>query len=235
MFEDHYEVEVHLLERSVWEHERRIEAPVLLRYLGSDYEVVERYLPAGNVHCIISLPKGMPLIAAAYPFGEYAPSGCLFDPRTADAPPLQAFLDSREGPAADALLRYRKEFAPLLSDLDLNALRSSIWEGTGGRPWTADWGSLYLDVSLNPSKPVTVTSREEFEIEIPFESGGWWLCDQRGIKPLLLNGPAEVNFRLPSGTYTFYCSGADSLLVQVAVAENGSHSIEKRRVPYQLW
>jgi hypothetical protein len=234
LIDDYYDVEIHLVERSPWEYECRIEGPYLLRYLSADMEIIERYLTSQTSAVTVSLSKGMPLVAAAYPFGAYAPLGCLFDPKHAGPGQLRAKLSSREGPIADAFITYKKEFGPILTEVDLGQISDTIWTVTERRPWLTDWGSLYRDLSFDPQKTAPVSLFRSFEVDVRFPGAGWWICDTRGIDPVLLSCEQEITFLLPPGFYTFYCPNGDYSLQCLTVYEDGSSLLETERVPFQL-
>jgi hypothetical protein len=235
-FEDRYAVECQFFERSPWEHEVKTQGWYRLRYLVRDGEVEELLIPAHVSSVTIYIPKGVPCIVAAYPFGVYTPVGGMIQPeknsyRGSDSL-IYLGLSSRFGPTADALLTYRNEFADIVSEIDLQDLGNSVYESTDGRPWAADWGSLYMELMFASREKPAVDTAENHPADLYFDHGGWWLCDKRGIDPVSIPyGGGLVSLQLPAGTYGFYNPEVRRYLQIVTIFEDGSFVRERHRVP----
>lgn len=239
MFTDYYPVELVFLERSPWEHAVKTPGWYRLCYLSGGDEVSELLVSSSSSSVTLLVPKGQPLVAAAYPFGRYAPLGAVAQVDELESregnKSWHEGLSSRVGPTADALLRYRGEFSELLPSLPLHQLSDDIWEETGGKPWLADWGQLYMELNFGSKTSPTVETARRYSAQIDFSRGGWWICDHRGVEPFSLpEGGAVREFNLPSGRYAFYNPAHGSRLQVLTIMEDGTVSVEEVIPPLSL-
>ncbi|MGM0432437.1 MAG: hypothetical protein ACQEQU_06975 [Spirochaetota bacterium] len=236
---EYYSVQLEFLERSPWEHAIKTPGWYRVCYLTGTDEVSQLYVSSSSSSVTLLVPKGEPLVAAAYPFGEYAPLGGVARAeelkRKEGKENWYIGLSSRVGPTADALLRYRSEFSELLPSLSLQQLADDIWEQTDGKPWLADWGELYMELNFGSKKSPPIETARQYTAQIDFSHGGWWICDHRGVEPFSLpQGGAVKEFTLPAGTYAFYNPAHGTSLQVLSVMENGTASVETVLPPSPL-
>ncbi len=238
--DEYYEVEIHLTERSAWEHVIGTRLWYELRYLSSDGAVEQLYLPDFVDHVTLMIPKGSPCIAAAYLLGDYAPVGVCMNPELSEPAVedgrIQLDLLSRDGPVAARLLEYRHEFSGLLHQMDFDLLSQSIWEASEGRPWSVDWGNLYYELQFGARSGCRVYSSPCHAITVEGLCGGYWVCDHRGMPMTsVMDQGGPLYLHLPEGTFTYLNPMCNSYLLQVIVESDGSARTIRIEVPRALY
>lgn len=229
-----YDVSLSFGERSPWEHVTQRRAWYTLVYLGADETLVTHFVPASATEIHLEIPKGLPLIAAAYPYGMNAPVGVCLDVRGSQHP--QVRLTSSQGEVADRLLTYRREFGDLLATIDLSRLCSSIWEDTNGKPYRADWGQLYSALQFSRLEDIRISTRETYRVETGDVEPGYWVCDHRFV-PMVTVSEVSRDFGtdLPEGTYRFFNRDCPSYVIRVGISAFGQVELSRERGPRELY
>lgn len=229
-----YDVSLSFGERSPWEHVTQRRAWYTLVYLSSDNTVITQFVPASATQIRLEIPKGLPLIAAAYPYGIHAPVGACLD--SGDSHYSQVRLTSSQGEVADKLLAYRREFRNLIPTLDMSRLCSSIWDDTEGKPYRADWGQLYSALQFSSLEDIRISSRETHRVETEDVQPGYWVCDHRFV-PIVTVSELSKSFHtdLPEGTYRFFNKECPSYVIRIDVSAFGQIELSRKRGPRELY
>lgn len=219
LLSDTYTVTLRFDTYSSWETALGRELWYRVVYLTGTNRLEEVYIPSDTDDLTITIDKGSPCLAAAYPLGYAAPLGICLDAEEAGDEVSLCYAD---GETASRILEFHSQFQDLYDEIDLSDLSRQIWEGTGGEPYRADWGLLYYQLQMFEGEDLEIVPHQLFPVTIADVPEGYWVCDQRGVGGRSVrDGGGPLYLSLPEGDYAFLNPEDCLYILQLHISSDG--------------